>query len=126
MQQISTASASWRFTRNKYNAVPTEVDGFRFDSKMEADYYKYLLLLQRAGDILHIDVHPSATVGLGDRHTLDFLVWYPDGRVEFIDVKGARKSRAASEFRRLQRRWRHPAAALRAVTKKGAGWIDWE
>jgi len=126
MRQSSTGAAGWRFARPKYNAVRTEVDGFKFDSKMEAEYYGVLQLQVKAGVVLHVDIHPSATIAPGDRRTLDFLVWYADGRVEFVDVKGARKTRAASEFRRLQRRWRHPCATLRAVTKQKGGWQDWE
>lgn len=41
-------------TRTKYNAVPTEVDGIRFDSKKEAKRYQDLKLLQRAGEISNL------------------------------------------------------------------------
>jgi Protein of unknown function (DUF1064) len=45
--------------RNKYGAVPTTVDGIRFDSKREAARYLELKLLQRADKIAHLEVHPS-------------------------------------------------------------------
>lgn len=112
----------FRFQRPKYNAKPTEVDGFRFDSKAEAAFYE---VLRDDPAVLHVDVHPIATLAPGDRVKLDFLVWYIDGVVEYVDVKGARKTRAASEFRRIMKRWKHPGAALRAVCRKGRKWVAW-
>jgi len=111
------------FSRPKYHAIPTTVDGHRFDSKLEAAYYEHLSLDPA---VLHIDIHPVATIGHGDRVKLDFLVWYASGVVVYVDVKGATKTRAASEFRRVQKRWRHPAAALVAVTKVRGIWQKWE
>jgi hypothetical protein len=43
---------------NKYNAVKTTVDGYRFDSKAEAARYGELKLMQQAGDIENLEVHP--------------------------------------------------------------------
>lgn len=37
--------------RSKYGAVPTVVDGIRFDSKKEANYYLRLKLSEKIGDI---------------------------------------------------------------------------
>ena len=44
--------------RSKYNAKPTTIDGYRFDSKAEARRYGELLLLEKAGEITDIRVHP--------------------------------------------------------------------
>lgn len=117
---------TYRFSPAKYNAVPTTLDGHRFASKVEADYYAELCLLKKAGVVLHVDVHPVFTLGPGDKVRLDFLVWYKDGTVDGVDVKGARKTRAASEFRRMAKRWNHPAVRLVAVTRKGKSWSDWQ
>lgn len=98
----------------KYRNKPQVIDGHRFDSKAEAAYYQLLKLDPRVN---HIDVHPIATLGFGDRVRIDFLVWYSgaDGiEAEFVDVKGPRKTKSASEFRRMQKRWDHPIQ-LRAV-----------
>ena len=116
---------TYRFNRPKYHAVPTKLDGFTFASKAEAEYYAHLCLLRKAGEVLHVDVHPVFTLGPGDKVRLDFLVWYPDGTVEGIDVKGARRTKAASEFRRMARRWNHPAVTLKAVCRKGKAWGNW-
>jgi len=45
--------------RNKYRAVKTEVDGITFDSKREAARYMELVLLERAGEISHLELQPS-------------------------------------------------------------------
>jgi hypothetical protein len=45
--------------RNKYNAQKTVVDGITFDSKKEACRYSELVLLQRAGEITHLELQPK-------------------------------------------------------------------
>ena len=42
----------------KYRAIPTVIDGIRFDSRAEAFRYSELLLLQKAGKIKDLQVHP--------------------------------------------------------------------
>lgn len=117
---------TFRFAPPKYRAIRTELDGFNFASKVEAAYYAHLMLLKKAGEVLHVDVHPVFTIGPGDRVRLDFLVWNKDGTVDGVDVKGSSKTRAASEFRRVMKRWNHPAVRLVAVTRKGKSWSDWQ
>ena len=43
---------------NKFNACPTIVDGIRFASRKEARRYGELVMLERAGEILCLTVHP--------------------------------------------------------------------
>lgn len=66
------------------------MDGIVFDSKKEARYYGELLLRRRAGDIAfflrQVPFHLPGNV----RYVVDFQVHYPDGRVEWVDVKGVR------------------------------------
>ncbi len=44
---------------NKYRAVKTEVDGIMFDSKREAARYMELMLMQKAGEISHLELQPE-------------------------------------------------------------------
>lgn len=44
--------------KSKYNAVKTEIDGHRFDSKFEAEHYASLKLLERAGVISALKLQP--------------------------------------------------------------------
>lgn len=48
----------WGARKSKFNAVKTVVDGITFDSKREAVRYGELKLLDRAGKIRNLVVHP--------------------------------------------------------------------
>lgn len=77
-----------RFSKHKYNAKPTEYNGIRYDSKREAAYAKSLDTLKEAGEVIQwLRQIPFYLPG-GVRYVCDFLVFYTDGRAEFIDVKG--------------------------------------
>jgi hypothetical protein len=43
---------------NKYNARKVTIGGYTFDSQAEARRYQQLLLLQSAGEIFDLEVHP--------------------------------------------------------------------
>jgi hypothetical protein len=45
--------------RNKYNAQKVRLDGLVFDSKKEAKRYGELRLMEKAGEIKYLRVHPS-------------------------------------------------------------------
>jgi hypothetical protein len=44
---------------NKYHAVKTTIDGIVFDSKREAARYQELCLLEKAGEITDLSIHPA-------------------------------------------------------------------
>ena len=48
-----------RNPRNKFNAKRCEADGHMFDSLRERDRYLELCLLQEAGEIEQLEVHPK-------------------------------------------------------------------
>ena len=92
------------FARNgKYNAIRTEFDGIKFASKKEAEYYKNLLLLKQAGEVIDIKLQPEFELQEGYikdgakirpiKYIADFLVVYKDGHIEIIDTKGYRKDK---------------------------------
>ena len=105
--------------RHKYNAQKTKVDNFTFDSKMEADYYKMLKLKMRLTVIKHIDVHPIVTIE-GIRWKIDFIIYYPNGKIEAIDIKGFQT--AQFKDRRKLFDILHPLAPLKIITRKGGKW----
>lgn len=92
--------------RHKYNAQKTVIDGIRFDSKAEAEYYLQLKLLQKAGEIVSIELQPEFELLPAEKgkravkYVADFLVTYSDGREEIIDVKGVKTA-----VYRLKKRW---------------------
>ena len=47
------------WTRSKYKAVKTTIDGITFDSKKEAKRYTELKLLEKAGHITHLELQPE-------------------------------------------------------------------
>ena len=82
--------------KNKYNAKKTIVDGIRFDSQAEADYYCTLKLRLRAGEITGFCRQPRFVVTegrndeRGTEYVTDFIVFYPDGTYRIVDVKGVK------------------------------------
>lgn len=44
---------------SKYGNVKIEIDGHKFDSRAESDRYLELIMLERAGEISGLQVHPT-------------------------------------------------------------------
>ncbi len=76
--------------RNKYSAKPTWRDGMWFGSQREARYYDQLILGKRAGVVIQflrqVPFHLPGNIV----YRCDFEVFYSDGTVRFVDVKGVR------------------------------------
>lgn len=85
-------------TRSKYNAVRTTLDGYTFDSRAEAEYYQRLRLLERAGEISALEVHPVYVIfdgvdAKGKRQVIRYegdFGYTENGRRVVCDVKGVR------------------------------------
>lgn len=86
--------------KSKYNNIKTEVDGIKFDSRKEADYYRQLKLLKRAGEIRDFGLQPryelqptfekDGTTRRSITYVADFVVVNNDGTTDVIDVKAAK------------------------------------
>lgn len=74
--------------RHKFNAKVTEHDGIRFASKREAKAYADLMLEKRAGKILFMLRQVAIHLPGGTRLVVDFVPFYADGSVRFLDAKG--------------------------------------
>lgn len=87
------AGAGKRPGKNKYGAKRTEVDGFVFHSKKEAQRYGQLKMLEQAGQISNLKLqvpYPLKVNGaLITTYIADF-VYDEDGREVVEDVKGKR------------------------------------
>lgn len=81
-----------RIHKHKFNAVRTECNGIKFDSKLEAKYYSDLLLRQRSGEVIfflrQVPIHLTG----GTKLVVDFLEFHADGTVHFVDTKGVETS----------------------------------
>lgn len=105
---------------NKFHARRTELDGYQFDSQAEARRYRTLRLLERAGEIRDLEVHPPSVTLLPafrDRwgrsyraisYRADFRYWQGDQEV-VEDVKGV----AARDFSLRRRLFQHQFPAIR-------------
>ncbi|MFW6047503.1 MAG: DUF1064 domain-containing protein [Candidatus Woesearchaeota archaeon] len=85
--------------KRKYNNKKPKIDGITFDSQKEADYYGKLKMLKQAGEVEKIELQPRFKLldGFDDKqgnhhrpihYYADFKVWWTNGKVEVIDVKG--------------------------------------
>lgn len=84
---------------HKYGAIATEIDGIRFDSKAEARRYGELKLMERAGEIHSLIVHPQYELlpAVRDKklkrilYEADFMyIEEATGTMVLEDVKGVR------------------------------------
>lgn len=80
---------------SKYGAQPTVVDGIRFDSKAEANYYQRLQLRKDAGQVEFFLRQVPMHLPGNTRYVLDFLEFMPCKcggcscqRYRLVDVKG--------------------------------------
>jgi hypothetical protein len=73
---------------NKYRAKSVMVDGHRFPSGLEAEYYQQLKLKMKAGAILYFVCQPVFPLGNVGEYIADFLTVQNDGTVRVYDVKG--------------------------------------
>lgn len=84
--------------KSKYNNVKTEVDGIKFDSKKEAEYYCQLKLLKQAGEIKDFGLQPkyelqpsfkkNGTTHRSITYIADFVIDNNDGTTDIVDIKG--------------------------------------
>ena len=82
---------------SKYHSNKTEVDGIKFDSRKEADYYRQLKLRKQAGDIVGFELQPAYELQPGYVrdgkkirpivYVADFKVTNTDGTETVVDVK---------------------------------------
>lgn len=78
---------------NKYLAVSVEIDGYRFASGAEGRRYQELKLLEKAGEIVELQVHPKFPFDIRGHHVCtyvsDFLYKSSAGVLVVEDVKSA-------------------------------------
>lgn len=85
---------------HKFKAVKTERKGISFPSKLEARYFDTLEVKKRIGEVVFFLRQVSFDLPGGVRYVADYQVFYADGSVEFVDVKGM--DTPASKLKRKQ------------------------
>jgi Protein of unknown function (DUF1064). len=92
--------------RSKYGNLVTVLDGHRFDSRLEARRYQELRLLERAGLVAKLEVHPRFELRIGEilicTYTADFRYFDESRRMIVEDVKS--EATRLKESYRLKRK----------------------
>ena len=116
---------------NKYGAKPMVIDGIRFDSTLEAEYYVYLKALNKAGVIAKLELQVKCELLPAQKHPVtgkhiraityiaDFRVTYPDGSVEYLDTKGYEKPEFKLKSKLFIAKYKQP---LWLIRKSGKNW----
>lgn len=113
------------------NNIPLP-DGTHFDSAKEAEYYLYLKYLKRIGQVVDFELQPKYLLqdtlrknGVTHKkitYTADFKVFYPNGQIQIIDVKGF----VTKDFKIKRKLFeqRYPELSLTLITKHRGQWIE--
>jgi hypothetical protein len=90
---------------HKYGAIRTIYNGKEYPSKREANYAAYLDLQVKAGIVAYYLEQIFLRYKGGGKLIIDFLVFYTDGRVEYIDAKGKRTALYLAKKRIVEATW---------------------
>lgn len=85
--------------KSKYSSAKTDIDGIRFDSKKEAEFYAELKLREKAGEITHLRLQPRYLLQEAFKHDgkqyreMEYVAdfeYIENGVTVVVDVKGFR------------------------------------
>ncbi|MEK5065908.1 DUF1064 domain-containing protein [Cytobacillus sp. FSL R5-0596] len=117
----------------KYNARNTVIDGIKFDSKAEGQYYLYLQGKVDTGEIAGFSLQPSfilqeAFEKAGKKfrkieYLADFEIVHLNGEVEIIDVKGFETPDFKIKRKLFEKKYPYTLTLVKYVKKFG-GWIS--
>lgn len=82
LKQISS------FSIQKYRSIITEYEGIKFHSKLERDYYVYLVNRKKKGEIIFFLRQVPFDLPGKTKYYVDYEVLEKDGTLRFIDIKG--------------------------------------
>lgn len=120
---------------SKYGSTKVEIDGIKFDSKIEARYYEELKSQQEKEQILFFRIQPRYLLqGPFDKngkkyrkieYVADFEVHHLDGSIEVIDVKGMETEAFKIKKKLFEKIYPHRLSLITYIVKFG-GWITIE
>jgi len=91
-----------RQLKHKFNAVRCEVDGYKFHSKKERAYYNQLKIRKQVGEVIFFLMQCPFHFRNGTKYVVDFIEFWSDGTVHFIDVKGCRTQSYKNHLKSLK------------------------
>jgi hypothetical protein len=101
--------------RSATDALFPELAGRRFDSQLERDRARELVMLERAGEISGLRFQVSVQLSEADiRYRADFA-YLENGRLVYEDTKGMQTKR----WRIIKKLWRKYGPALLRITVRG-------
>ena len=121
---------------NKFKAQKTVVDGIKFDSKVESQYYSHLKQEKEKGLIKDFSLQPAYELQpkfeymgvkrLAIKYVADFLIHHNDGSEVIVDIKGQPTTDA--KLKRKLFEYKYPDKHLRWIVwvAKRGGWIDYD
>lgn len=116
---------------SKYNAKKVEVDGIKFDSKAEGDYYLHLKQQVTERQILGFERQKRMLLQEGFSvegvkgkirpifYVVDFIITENDGTLTYVDVKGVETDVFKLKKKLFMKRYN---TALLKVKKTKGGW----
>lgn len=112
------------FTMEDIKKYNLQVEGIKFDSKMEAEYYLDLLQMKKYGLVRRFELQPKFVLQEDPKITYiaDFrVVWEYQGE-SVVDVKGVE----TQSFRMKKKMFmnKYPDLKLEVLTKKGKRWVS--
>lgn len=79
-------------TRVKFGNQKVKIDGMTFDSKKEAKYYGLYKIMQAQRLLTRFEVHKTFPLEVNGvlvcKYVADFVLYYPNGSVSVVDIKG--------------------------------------
>jgi hypothetical protein len=101
---------------NKYNARKVKIDGYLFDSRREAERYSELRIMEKAGEIKDLIVHPKIELQPGFNYKdkrikainyiADFQYYDEHDNIIIEDVKGVETQAFRIKWKMLQYKFR--------------------
>jgi hypothetical protein len=119
------------FRTSKYNAKKVEIDGIKFDSKAEGEYYLHLKQQVTERQILGFERQKRMLLQEGFNvegvkgkirpifYVVDFIITENDGTLTYVDVKGMETDVFKLKKKLFMKRYN---TALLKVKKTKGGW----
>lgn len=96
------AKKSKKAKESKYRNRPNFYNGNLYHSTKEANYARKLDMLKKSGEVIRWERQLPYTIGVNGtkitKYILDFKVWYTNGRIDHVDVKGQKSGSAYRAF----------------------------
>ena len=118
---------------NKYGNIKSLVDGIKFDSRTEADYYLYLKNQKEKKLIKDFELQPKFLLQPKFKknnktyreinYVADFKVYKNDETIEIIDIKGFKTTEFKLKQKMFEYKYKDLELLCLTYVKKHGGWI---